>query len=153
MSVSINHAVLYPRVILPFSMFARLSCYCPVDPSESDGRDCMHLWDLRCENIFLLQEQDGASILDFWGEAAIKGSKSQIVCSLGRMKPSDLWTSSSLIFQWKNKWVLIWGGQGGNNAYMYTHTGEGWVIWEPQCIHVGESGYWKITALEFCWCK
>lgn len=65
MSVPINHVALYLRVILLLSMFARLSCYCPVDPSESDRRDCVHCWDLRrCENIFLLQEQDGASSLD-----------------------------------------------------------------------------------------
>lgn len=143
MSVSINHVALYPRVILLFSVFARLSCCCPVDPSESDGRDCMHCWDLRrCENIFLLQEQDGASSLDFWGEAAIKGSKSQIACSLGSMKPSDLWTPSSLIFQWKNKWVLIGGGREGMMYTVLSH-------WR-RVSHTGTTMYtcWRVWLLE-----
>lgn len=63
-----------------------------------------------------------------------------------RAKLLDLLTPSSLIFQWKNKLVVIWG-----KWIMYTFTLAlecGQFIFEPQCIHVFKSGYWKITVRE-----
>lgn len=129
MSVSINHAALCLSVVLLFSVF---------EWPPSIFQYSLSVWWERFYAMIASEKVGGHTPLARVGWIPEVGLHQRQGVSLKSLdlsspSPSDLWIPSTLIFQWKNKWALIWGA------------GSGWCIHVLSCcktvIHMGTAMY------------